>query len=79
MKQLVTFLKTGEVTWVSKSGKTENRQHVRSGSSLIASNVTKNMGHFEIWQGGWSILMNHQNVRISPLPHQLAKLAEKSA
>jgi len=61
----VTFLKSGEVTWTSKSGKTECRRHIRAGAKLDLR-VVEREGEYELWDGNWSILVPADVVRIEP-------------
>jgi len=59
----VTFLKSGEVTWSSKSGKTECRRYVRAGTEMTLGVVEREDG-YELWDGDWSILVPASVVRI---------------
>ena len=56
MTSQIEFLKTGYITWVSKSGKTETRQHVKAGHRMMARVVHTEHGT-ELWDGNWSVLM----------------------
>lgn len=59
----VKFLKSGEVTWTSKSGKTECRRYVRAGTEMALRVVEREEG-YELWDGNWSILVPANVVRI---------------
>ena len=59
----VTFLKSGEVTWTSRSGKTECRRYIRAGTELTLRVVERD-GEYELWDGDWSILVPASVVRI---------------
>lgn len=59
----VTFLKSGEVIWTSKSGKTECRRYIRAGTELTLR-VVKREGEYELWDGDWSILVPASVVQI---------------
>jgi len=59
----VTFLKSGTVTWTSKSGKTEKRCYIDAGTTLDLR-VEKNDGGYELWDGNWSILVPTDTVCI---------------
>ena len=59
----VKFLKSGEVTWTSKSGKTECRRYVRAGMKMTLR-VVEREGEYELWDGNWSILVPADVVRI---------------
>jgi len=59
----VKFLKSGEVTWTSKSGKTEHRCYIRAGTKLNLRVVERN-SEYELWDGDWSTLVPASVVRI---------------
>ena len=65
----VKFLKSGEVTWTSKSGKTECRRYVRAGTEMTLR-VVKRDGEYELWGGNWSILVPASVVRIKQREQQ---------
>jgi hypothetical protein len=65
----VTFLKGGNVTWVSKSGKTERRRYIHAGTELTLRVVERN-GEYELWDGNWSIVVPVDVVRIVSNPEQ---------
>jgi len=64
-KSSVEFLKTGDVTWVSKSGKAEERRHVTAGDRMQLRVIPTGDG-YELWDGRWSVLMPADSVRIWP-------------
>ena len=59
----VKSLKSGEVTWTSKSGKTKRRCYIRAGTELNLR-VVEHEGEYELWDGNWSILVPANVVRI---------------
>jgi len=64
-KSNVEFLKTGDVTWASKSGKAEERRHVTAGDRMQLRVVPTGDG-YELWDEKWSVLMPADAVRIWP-------------
>jgi len=64
MKQQVTFLKSGEVTWVSKSGKSQDRQYVSKGTEMSLKVESDYGGNVELWDGNWSIIMPANNIKV---------------
>jgi hypothetical protein len=66
-KQEVTFLKSGQVTWTSKSGKRTKRERIIGGASRsLRVEPHSKTGGWELWDGNWSIIMPEENVRIQP-------------
>ena len=63
MKTIVTFLKSGGVTWVSKSGKTECRRYIRAGTKMELKVGETEGDSIEFWDGNWSVLIPAKNVR----------------
>jgi hypothetical protein len=61
----VEFLKTGDITWASRSGRTEERRHVTTGDRLQLR-VVPTGDEYELWDGKWSVLMPADAVRVSP-------------
>lgn len=62
----VEFLVTGDVTWTSRSGKSQVRKRIKKGDK-IALRVTDSPdspGNLELWDGNWSIVMSPDDVRI---------------
>ena len=59
----VTFLTGGDVTWISKSGRTEHRRHIPAGTKMRLR-VVKGEGEYELWDGRSSILVPSNVVRI---------------
>ena len=61
--QTVEFLASGLITWVSKSGKTQEREYMRAGETIDA--VVEDKGDdVELWVGGWSVLMPKNNLKV---------------
>ena len=79
--QNVTFLKTGDATWASRSGKTERRRHIEAGDTQIlrVERPEDGPGEYELWDGNWSIRVPASVVRIEDGTDQTAttkKLAD---
>ena len=66
-KAEITFLKSGEVTWASKSGKNSARTFIRKGTKMTLGVEFTNGGNLELWDGSWSILMAPENVKVEPV------------
>jgi len=64
-KSTVEFLKTGDITWASRSGKIEERRHVAAGDRMQLRVIPTGDG-YELWDGRWSVLMPADSVRIWP-------------
>jgi hypothetical protein len=71
MKKEITFLKSGSVTWASRSGKTEEQRYISKGDKMLLTvkpheegDVLSELNVVELWDGKWSILMPLENVKI---------------
>ena len=66
-KAEITFLKSGEVTWTSKSGKNSARTFIRKGTKMTLRIEMTNGGNLELWDGSWSIIMSPEKVKVEPV------------
>lgn len=66
----VTFLGSGEVTWETPSGRFRSRRYVKKGTKMTLMVEKHFSGEWEMWDGGWSIIMPVENVKITPVPQK---------